>query len=151
MTTGNPFQWMQGLETVHWIVIGVMSATSVATVMILYRRYQLTHRAGAVILRNVDDYQWHLGEKSYEEAIWDVYGGNPDPLKNETVFVRIPPKCVKCKTKLEQSPRFVGGYRWWCVGCGFKKNNKDSFGTESDRVERLVEGQFERQRQDQLP
>jgi hypothetical protein len=132
-----------------WYLITGIALGVAILFAVIYRRYQLNHRGIFAIIPDRDNYRWPLGEQPFKGVVWDVYGANPEPLKNKNVFVTIPPKCPKCKTKLEESERFIGGYKWRCIGCGFSKSNKDSFGKESDRVERLVEGQFERERQGQ--
>ncbi len=74
--------------------------------------------------------------KSYEEALISI--------DIESIEIDVPPRCPHCKTKLEEKQRFLGGYKWICVGCDFSKNNKDSFYKEEDRAKMRAEASMEK-------
>jgi len=90
-------------------------------------------------------------------VIWKILAPNPSPIQSvksyeealisidiESIEIDVPPRCPHCKTKLEEKQRIIGGYRWICVGCGFSKNNRDSFYKEKDRAKRLAETSMEK-------
>ncbi len=98
-----------------------------------------------------------VGEIPHSGVIWKILAPNPSPVQSfksyeealisidiESIEIDVPPRCPHCKTKLEEKQRIIGGYRWICVGCGFSKNNRDSFYKEKDRAKRLAETSMEK-------
>ncbi len=96
-------------------------------------------------------------EIRHAEVIWKILAPNPSIIQSaisyekalsstapESIEIDVPPRCPHCKTKLEEKQRIIGGYRWICVGCGFSKNNKESFYKEADRAKRLAEAKLEK-------
>lgn len=55
-----------------------------------------------------------------------------------------PPRCPKCGTELSEKVTFWGKYLVECVGCGFKKKNRESFYLMSDKVERIIRREVEK-------
>ena len=67
-------------------------------------------------------------------------------IESENIEVEIPPRCPQCKTELEETKKFWGGYKWGCVNCGFTKKNSESWYIERDRVEKIAKRKFEMER-----
>lgn len=92
-----------------------------------------------------------LAEFEYCNVKWDICYPNSSPyglgpavrIIPEDITVRIPPRCPKCGTELEESNNFWGGFTWKCVRCGFSKRNKDDQYIESDRAERIAKRLYE--------
>lgn len=81
---------------------------------------------------------------NFNDVVWPIRVQN-DPFglgRWDKSILRIDvdkPRCPKCNADLEEKePKtFLGKYLWTCIGCGFYKKNKESFHTESKRVENL--------------
>lgn len=96
-------------------------------------------------------------EIRHVEVIWKILAPNPSPVQSaisyekaltsidpKSIEIDVPPRCPHCKTELEEKQRFLGGYKWICVGCDFSKNNKDRFYKEADRAKRRAEASLEK-------
>lgn len=59
------------------------------------------------------------------------------------VEVKIPPRCPKCKTELEQSKSFWGGRNWKCPRGDFTNKSKKSFYELSESLEKIVRRDWE--------
>lgn len=84
-----------------------------------------------------------IRELEYKGVIWEIRERRDSytHLEPETkINVKTPPSCPKCRTEIEQTRRFWGGYVWKCINenCRFKKRNKDSYHQEAKRVEKLA-------------
>lgn len=60
-----------------------------------------------------------------------------------------PPRCPKCGTELSEKVIFWGKYLVECIGCGFKKKNRESFYSMSDKVERIIRREVEKRHNSQ--
>ncbi len=83
-----------------------------------------------------------IKEEEYKGVIWEIRKriDSYTPLEPEMkINVKTPPSCPKCKTEIEQTRSFWGGYVWKCINekCGFKKRNKESYYQEAKRVKSL--------------
>lgn len=146
ITTGNAFQWTQGLETIHWIILAIVVIAAASLIGIAYRKHQLNHRGGVAIIRPYYLRPVWLFDYPYADVLWEVYTSSRAQISHEQdIQVRVPPKCKNCQTKLEESKGFWGGYMWKCIGCGFSKKNRDYFSKEANRAERLAERQLQEQ------
>ena len=86
-----------------------------------------------------------IDEFPYKKVIWEIqhpiasswmsYSPNFSP---ENIKITIPPRCPTCRTELEETKSFWGGYKWRCVNCGFKQKNKEDWYTEAQRVKKLA-------------
>ena len=82
----------------------------------------------------------------YEGLKWRIIAPRAGPYDRSDLDtspnrlrIRMPPRCPKCETEIEQSQSFWGGYVWKCVACGFKKKSRDSFNTVKERVEKIAQ------------
>jgi ribosomal protein L37AE/L43A len=94
-----------------------------------------------------------LGEIQYKGVIWNIMAPIPSNYENESEYKReLPnfvsvsylPRCPHCKIELEERKSLFFGYNWLCIGCGFKKWNKDSFYLEKKRVEKIARRECEK-------
>jgi len=95
---------------------------------------------------------WHiLNEKVYSGVVWIIKYALTESqylqlnsLNPSNVVAKLPPRCPRCKTELEQLHSFWGGYIWNCVQCNFKKRNKFGFSFEKQGVEMIARREFEK-------
>ena len=84
----NPSDSIQRLDPWVWyITAGIASAVAILFA-IIYRKYRLNHLGVFDAIRDRDNYQWNLGEQSYKDVVWDIYGVNPEPLKTRLSWLR---------------------------------------------------------------
>jgi len=94
---------------------------------------------GGFFTSSFNDYKNYITttEIDYAGVRWNVgmpYQGctNPSQLR-----VKIPPRCPRCFTELEQSKSKLRGYVWKCARCNFKKRNNKSYWDERGSVEKI--------------
>jgi len=80
----------------------------------------------------------------YGGVKWKIQseGGLNAKLHNRNQFVASKnPLCPLCKTKLEESHRLLGGYKWNCINeeCPFKMNSRDGFIKTSKRATKMAQ------------
>jgi hypothetical protein len=127
-----------------WYVIAGIALAVAIIVGIGYRKHQLNHRGVAMILKFGDEYPYKICDITYKDIVWEVFARSPNPPPRSSLLAKNE-KCKKCGMRLEESESFFWGYLWKCIGCGFKKRNRDSFGKESERVERIADRELEKQ------
>ena len=75
-------------------------------------------------------------------APWNDF--DPAAVAVQNISVDVPPRCPRCRTELEQHPRFRGGYLWKCVACGLSMTRKVDFWVESQRALKVARRNWER-------
>ena len=104
-----------------------------------------------VVSGGIDEYK--LCEIRYKGVIWNIMAPTPSKYDTEGEYKRkLPklvsvsyfPRCPHCKIELEERENLILGYNWHCIGCGFKKWNKDNISLENERVEKIARSECEK-------
>ena len=154
IATGDWLTWFQSVPLVWWLIGGAGVLLWFVAALVLKRikhLKELNAPLGPIIVRE-PPWGWvMIAEMPYLGVRWRVVV--PAPLQGDRLVrglihpneleVHAPPRCPECKTELEESSRFWGGYLWTCAKCGFKRRNKRSFYLEQERAERIARSDWE--------
>lgn len=141
-STGNFLLWISAIPVYTWVILVLSSAV----VLIIRRKQEVAKSKNYLPERFVYSPDSEIIEKAYfygtkecaqvpyKGVLWSIEMIN-DPLfdyfdgreKVDTLLVKIPPKCNKCKTELSESLNFWGGYIWECERCHFVKKTQTPF------------------------
>ncbi len=157
LSTGEWITWIQLIPLYGWIIFLILIVVWIVAIFI-YRRLEKIKDTGPTIFGIPYVYERHIvGELPYVGVIWRIYVDFTDILDSfETTAIKnfnaeSTPRCPdkNCKTELEEHKNFWGGYIWLCPRCGFKKKNKDSRYTESERAAKIARSDIEKKRNKQ--
>jgi len=97
-------------------------------------------RYGGSLISSLNDYRnYHtIATVDYLGVKWEIAMPYRGCDNKSQLRVKIPPRCPKCQTELEQKDSRIGGYVWRCVRGDFKKHNKRSYWFETDGVEKIA-------------
>jgi hypothetical protein len=146
IVSGSWTEWIEKVPIPAWRVFGI--AMLLWVVVLVYKRLKAVRESeiGHTTSVVIPPYGWtEVGELEHAGVLWTVCAPAPEPwetfdpmsVSSSELNIAIPPKCPKCGTELEEKPRFLGGYKWKCIRCGFKKRNKDKFDREERRALRV--------------
>lgn len=150
--TGDYVKWFKVIHV--WIVLGgAVLFWVIIAVHKRIKRLQKLRDSPSLSVVSIPVYGWiTIGEIEYAGVKWMIRAPAPPPFslsyrgKNispSDLKVEIPPRCPNCKTELEESPNFWGGYLWKCVRCGFQKKNKESYYKVVRYVEKIARREWE--------
>jgi ribosomal protein L37AE/L43A/uncharacterized integral membrane protein len=158
LSTGDWLTWLRAVPMKVWLILFAVGGIWFVAVLIGRRVRELraarSHSGPAVF--SVPMHGWiELAEFTHTGVLWRVRAPRESTweLEDKTsvdpsdIDVATPPRCPRCKTELEESQRFLGGYVWKCVRCGFKRSNKESFYREADRAEKIARREWEMRRE----
>ncbi len=157
LSTGEWIAWIQLIPWYGWIIFLLLILVWIIAIFI-YRRFKKIKDTGPTIFGIPYVYKRHVvGELPYAGVIWKIYVDFTEPFDSlETTAIKnfdaeATPRCPdnNCKTELEEQKSFWGGYIWSCPRCGFKKKNKDSRYTESERAAKIARSDIEKKRNKQ--
>lgn len=149
-STGNLFQIIQEIPIYIWAICVVLIILWFLAIKINDRiKYIRQQNQGApfgIATFPIDGWK-EIAELVHKDVIWIVRVPKSCFSINscDEINVDSTPRCPECKTKLEQSDSFFGGYIWKCVYCGFNKRNKDSWYKESERAKKIAQREFEKE------
>lgn len=155
LSTGNWKNWFLSTSKWLWIILISIFILWLFIALIYHRKKYLREldKPSAGFF-SVPLSGWRtMGKLPYKDVIWDIQVPtelSPSQTDPSDVEVKTPPRCQKCQTEIEEKRNFWGGFIWTCVRCGFKKRNKDSYYTESDRAEKIAKREFEIKREEFL-
>lgn len=119
--TGNWFNYAKSIPRTYWSVFIAIICIWFLT-SIIYRRKKLVGEPNSDSLIGfyaVPAYGWiKIGKIQYADLLWNIKVPAPPPwsdsesLNTNRVEADTPPRCPKCKTEIEQSSSFWGGYIW---------------------------------------
>jgi ribosomal protein L37AE/L43A len=100
-------------------------------------------------------YGWEeLTRMLYNDVKWVVQrdGRGPDARRliprsdprPSMIHIEIPARCPNCGTELKEDRRFLRGFTWHCISCGFKKHSKANLYEASKNVEFLARREIEK-------
>lgn len=159
---GSWTKWLEQTSDWVWALFIILFIGGFTFVIVRKRIKGIRESESRGIYTPVSSSAWgyrKVGEIKHAGVIWKILTPNPSPIQSansyekalsstapESIEIDCPPRCPHCKTELEEKQRFLGGYRWICVGCDFSKNNKESFYKEADRAKRLAEARLDEDR-----
>lgn len=85
-----------------------------------------------------------VGEIEYNSVVWYIFGDTFTRTTIGYINADIPPRCPKCKTKLEQKHGLMKKYVWKCVECNYKKRSNSDFYENAIKVKKIAERRIER-------
>lgn len=152
--TGNWFNYAKSIPRIYRIMfITIFCLWLLAS--IIYRRKKLVDELNSdsfIGFYVIPAYGWiKVGEIQYADLLWNIKVPAPSPwsdsesINTNRVEADTPPRCPKCKTEIEQSSSFWGGYIWQCVACGYRKKSKGSYYKEAKRVKKIAKRELEKQ------
>lgn len=160
MKTGSWTKWFEQIPTWALVLIATMLISWFIAIFILRRLKTIQENDYIGIYSGKSNYPWGYidrGEVQHAGVIWKVREPAPNPIQSfksyqeelssidpELIEIDGPPRCPRCKTKLEERQRFWVGYSWSCVSCDFSKKNKDSFYKEADQAKKRAEASLEK-------
>jgi len=159
IVTGDWLKWFVLIPNILWIVSGLFILLWIIVIAIRKRVKQLRKldaNSGIFVIPN-PFWKWiPIGELNYAGVVWIFCAPAPDPwedlnpsrIYSSSIVVKIPPRCPRCGTEIEESHSFWGGYIWRCVKCGFRKRNRGSYYKESDRAEKIAKREWEKRKYD---
>lgn len=127
LATGN-WEWLKTVPAWVWILLAL---SILGTAWVRGRLKALKEKPLGFSVISAPAYGWtKIGTLSYKGVKWHVRVPTPGPLfcqppSSSDVDIQTPPRCPKCETELEESCHMLWGFTWRCVGCGFKKHNKE--------------------------
>ena len=156
IASGSWTEWIERVPIPARIAFGIVMLLWIAVVLVrkrlkAVRESEIGHTTSVVI----PPYGWtEVGELEHAGVLWTVLAPAPEPwetfdpmsVSSSRLNIATPPKCPKCRTELEEKPRFSGGYKWECIRCGFKKRNKNDYYREERRALKLAKSDWESQR-----
>jgi len=97
------------------------------------------------LVSSFNDYKNYINviEVDYAKVKWQVGMPFRGAINPSQPRAKIPPRCPKCLTELEQKKSQIRGYVWNCVSCGFKTKNNRSYWDERGSVEKIARRTWE--------
>ena len=158
--TGEWTQWLRVLPSWAWGVTAVaLLIAAAATVAARTGRRPVSHTV--VRARGIQIGGWTINaEGSFHSVSWRYVAAArgvpslnppaPEDVDIDSLEVRIPPLCPRCRTELEET-RPLGFFRWTCVGCGWSKLGKRSFYEVAESAERFLRGKWRQEAASRRP
>lgn len=91
-------------------------------------------------------YEWMVTAPE-PSKYWSRYD-EVEPINPDSIRVKTPPRCPKCKTELLEDPRFFGGYNVRCPRQDFSTRSKKSFNELSYEVRLIMKNEIEKKQQE---
>ncbi|MBC7349958.1 MAG: hypothetical protein H5U05_08295 [Candidatus Aminicenantes bacterium] len=130
------------LLIIFWIIINIVQR----------KNKNVTSEGPLISFIKIPPWGWeNIGNISYAGVKWVIIVP-AQPLKTlsvhhnispEDLEIKIPPRCPKCETELEQYKSFIGGFIWKCIACGFKIRSHNDFFKEAERAKKIAKRQLE--------
>lgn len=141
--TGKWLEWINLISLSTLTLIVFVFFLWIVVIFIYRRVIHLKYLDGSFAATSFGaPYGWiSLGDVLHKTVIWKVRAPKINLSGNYSISridVKTPPRCPNCKTELEESHSFFGGYIWKCIMCDFKKRNRDSFYKEKKRAEKIA-------------
>ncbi|GEM_PF-1928145 len=156
ITTGDRMKWFGRISTIIWIIFGVFLCLWFILIVIRKRIKEIQKlNDDRILAASNPTFGWtSVGEFNYSGVVWVVrvpapapWDFGPSKISPSSIDVETPPRCPKCKTELEQSHSFWGGYVWKCVGCELQKRNRDSYYREAERAKKIARREWEKRQE----
>lgn len=151
VSTGNWFEWFATTSVLVWVILAIIFVPWI--VFAIHRRIKHLRKEdwSPVSLRFAPSGGWRtIDTIKYAGVIWNIRVPvinytfkRKEVLTSHDLDIETPPRCPNCGTELEQVHSFWGWYVWKCVGCGFRKHNRESYYKEEERVKKIAKRQFE--------
>jgi hypothetical protein len=153
--TGNWVKWFEKIPKNLWIIIVAVILVWFIIIIIRKRNRQLQETDNGPSAYVIPTARWGwmtIEEIDYSGVVWRIDAPVPSPgstfgpmtVSPKNIIVDTPPRCPKCKTELEESSSFWGGYIWKCVRCDFRKRNRNNYHFEAERVEKIARRDWEK-------
>lgn len=146
-TTGNWIELFNSIPITFWIIFFILI---LLWLIIIYHRKSKTPYK--FISGGIHHNEWEIiATLPYAGVCWNVIQPKKHPLelldrweRNNPTYIEVSdiPICPKCGTELEETKKFLKGYKWECVYCGFKKTNNDNFYNEAERAKKIARTQI---------
>jgi len=141
--------WLEWLEYVPWSLFWIIIALWIVIVFIYGRIRSLNEGSGFFFLSGSPLYGYsNLGVLPYSDALWIIRAENDwrERPNYSNVDVTTPPLCPKCKTELDESRKFLGGWNWKCPNeeCKFSKWKRNSFITVEEQASKVARAEVRR-------
>ena len=140
-TTSN----LEGLPSLD--VIGNYAIIGVIIILVVFGLwYGLRHKKyGGYFTYDFKDYKNYITIANiyHLDVIWEIGIPFPGCSNKSQLHAKLPPRCPKCQTELEQEKSKVGGHTWKCVRCNFKKRNKKKYEVEREGAEKIARREWE--------
>lgn len=130
IATGNWMEWFGLIPNTASIVFGLVIFVWVVIITIRSRlkRLQELDAVPGIFVGSRPPFGWvTIGKFDYAGVVWRVRAAparrheslEPSRISSLSIEVETLPRCPNCKTELEESRSFWGGYVWRCVRLGF--------------------------------
>lgn len=155
IVSDNWAEWFSNIPDYFWIIITLIIIGWIIYSAVQKRLNAMENeggRFGGLFIPSAPIFGWVIiGKEKYADVLWNVrlpssaVEGHIDSSDSspENIDIALPPRCPKCETEIEESPKFLGGFLWRCVACDFQTGNKDSYTIESNRVRKIAKRKFE--------
>lgn len=144
--TGNWFQWLQS----PYFIGAAIFLFIFLIISLINRRIQgIKDRINTYTPSyQSPTYGWSdIKTISYCDVNWmirePIYDTGPRVIAIDYIEAKMPARCPHCETDLEEKETFFKHYMWSCISCGYKKTNKLSMDTESQRAVRKAKREID--------
>ncbi len=156
--TGNWLNYFKQIPDWGYNLFGII-IIAWFVLQVIYKRYKNLNNHFSLPIKTSSTWgDIPIAEFSYYGVIWVVLAPAPHPwldsllikdINPDNVEVDLPPRCPKCKTKLDQKKTFLGFWSWYCVSCDFKTFKKDSFYIAENGATMIAQRQVEKIQEEQ--